>query len=63
MQLTLTPTPDHHITIACDGQHSHAFALTELFPERQDDQIVLSNPVETLFRAGTLLLVALLVLL
>lgn len=45
MELVLTKKSRNQITVSCDGQPSHTFSLTGLLPERQDDQVVVTDPV------------------
>jgi tetratricopeptide (TPR) repeat protein len=47
MELVLTKNGQNQVTVTCDGQPSHTFSLTDLLPQRQDDPLVLTNPVET----------------
>jgi hypothetical protein len=47
MELVLTKNDQNQVTVTCDGQPSHTFFLTDLLPQRQDEQLVLTDPVET----------------
>lgn len=47
MELVLTKNDQNQVAVTCDGQPSHTFSLTDLLPQRQDDQLVLMNPTET----------------
>jgi tetratricopeptide (TPR) repeat protein len=47
MELVLTKNDQNQVTVTCDGQLSRTFSLTDLLPERQDDPLALTNPVQT----------------
>lgn len=47
MEIFLEKTTKNEVSVACEGVFSHHFLLSECFPDIENQQVVLKDPVKT----------------